>query len=600
MSSEITAVSRKKILIGNEAIALGAYHAGVSYGSGYPGTPSTEILEYFSRYPGVIAEWAPNEKCAYEAAYGASLYGARAIVTMKHVGLNVASDPFITSVYSGINGGLVLVVADDPGMHSSQNEQDSRHYARLAKAPLFEPSESNEAYRMMIEAVRLSEEHDTPVIFRSVTRVSHSTSVVEPLEVVPEVQLRTYEKNPQKYVMVPAFARERKKILLQRLKALKEYAEKTELNYFEWGSEEIGIIASGVAYLYAKEVYPEASFLKLGFTYPLPEEKIRHFAAQVEAVVVIEEVDPILEEEIRALGINMFGKSLFAETGELTPDIVADGLASLAKTLSSKSFYLNWHPKEKSGVEVPRPPVLCPGCGHRNLFYMLNRLRAVVMGDIGCYTLSVNQPLNSLDTCTCMGAGIGEAHGFSRVSGKDSKKVVAVIGDSTFVHSGITGLINAVYNRSNVLILILDNRTTAMTGHQPHPGTGKTLQGEETFTLDFEELARTCGASYVATVDPYDMQKTGEVLKEAYEKEGVAVVIAKRPCVLYEREERPTYRVIEEKCTGCGACFRLGCPAIEKKEKLAVINETLCTGCAACVYVCRFDAIERIGNDGEL
>ena len=591
--------SKKTLLLGNAAIALGAFHAGAKYGSGYPGTPSTEILEYFSKYPDVIAEWAPNEKCAYEAAYGASLAGARALVTMKHVGLNVASDPFVTSVYSGVNGGLVLVVADDPGMHSSQNEQDSRHYARLALAPIFEPADSQEAYSMMIEAFRLSEEYDTPVLLRTTTRVSHSSTLVEVDSVVQteKTELRHYAKNPQKYVMVPANARRRKQVVLERLEALKHYAEKTPFNYIEWGDSELGIIANGVAYFYAKEACPEASFLKLGFTYPLPKEMIRKFACEVEQVLVVEELDPVLETEIKALGINVWGKELFPGVGELTPEIVAEAISEIMKVTGRKAYSIGWVSRNFNGEIPPRFPVLCPGCGHRNLFFVLKKLRAKVMGDIGCYTLATNEPLNAMDTCTCMGAGIGEAHGFSRVIQTSGEKVVAVIGDSTFVHSGITGLINAVYNRGNVLIVILDNRTTAMTGHQPHPATGKTLQGEATYELDFEKLAISCGAIYVKTVDPYDLDETEKVLKEAYQTPGVSVVIARRPCVLYERTEKGYYLVDVDRCTGCGACLLLGCPAIYREGEKAVINHDLCTACGACTYLCRFDAIFKAGGD---
>jgi indolepyruvate ferredoxin oxidoreductase alpha subunit len=594
------AKSERILLLGNAAIALGAFHAGAKYGSGYPGTPSTEILEHFARFPGVIAEWAPNEKCAYEAAYGASLAGARALVTMKHVGLNVASDPFLTSVYSGVNGGLVLVVADDPGMHSSQNEQDSRHYARLSHAPMFEPADSEEAYLMIREAFTLSEKYDTPVILRSTTRVSHSSSLVKVEEITAEKENEStpYVKDTQKYVMVPSNARRRKEVLLNRLEALKNYSETTPFNFIEWGDTDLGIIASGVAYFYAKEAYPEASFLKLGFTYPLPEKMIRNFTREMDQVLVVEEIDPILEVEIRALGVNVWGKDFLPRIGELTPEIVAEAIARVLKVSRKKVFRIGWTPREFKEEIPSRQPVLCPGCGHRNLFFVLNKLRAKVMGDIGCYTLASNEPLNAIDTCTCMGAGIGEAHGFSRVIGSSNgEKIVAVIGDSTFVHSGITGLINAAYNQSNVLIVILDNRTTAMTGHQSHPGTGKTLAGEPTFELNFEEISRACGAGYVKTVDPYNLSETEKVLREAYNTPGVSVVIARRPCVLYERTERGYYIVDFEKCTNCGACLRLGCPALYRREAKVAIDPELCTACGACAYLCRFDAISKMEGD---
>lgn len=587
--------STKQLLLGNEAFALGAFHGGAKFGSGYPGTPSTEILENFARYPGVYAEWAPNEKCAYEAAYGASIAGARAIVTMKHVGLNVAADPFVTSVYSGVNGGLVLIVADDPGMHSSQNEQDSRHYARLAMAPMFEPSDPQEAYLMVQEAFKFSETFDTPVIVRSMTRVSHSSGVVEVSDSGFSGERRVYSKNQEKYVMVPSNARKRKEILIQRLKAMEEYSNATGFNRIEWGSKKLGVISSSVAYLYAKEVYPEGSFLKLGFTYPLPRDLIKQFVVEMEQVLVVEEVDPVLETEIRALGLNVFGKEYLPSSGELTPDLVAEAIWQLLKFTGKKSYNIGFAP-QKLEVDLPqRMPVLCPGCGHRNLFFVLKKLKAKVMGDIGCYTLALNPPLSALDTCTCMGAGIGEAHGFSKVVQEENdEKIVAVLGDSTFVHSGITGLVNASYNQSNILVIILDNRTTAMTGHQPHPGTGVTLQGKKTFELDFEQMARACGAGYVKTVDPYDLKATEDVLKEAYEFKGVSVVVARRPCVLYERTEKGYYSVDSEVCTSCGACFMLGCPAIVKDDTKASIKTELCTACGACYYLCKFDAIYKV------
>lgn len=585
----------KELMLGNRAIALGAFEAGAVFASGYPGTPSTEIIENFVLFPGVYAEWAPNEKCAYEAAHGASFAGARAFVTMKHVGLNVAADPFVTSAYTGVNGGLVVVVADDPGMHSSQNEQDSRYYARLAGVPLFEPSDQQEAYMMMKEAFELSEKYDTPVLLRSTTRLSHTLGVVEPAGVREEAR-KEVVRDPSKYVMVPGFARRRRKVLLERLTALKAFSNETRWNNIEWGDETIGIITAGVPYLLVKEVIPDASVLKVGFSHPLPEEKIRQLAREVEVLLVIEELEPVMETEIKAMGINVHGKDLVKRDGELTPEDVAAAVREALKLSSRKTFNLSWKQKEPARDLPPRPPVLCAGCGHRNLFYVLNKMRAVVMGDIGCYTLSVNPPLKSIDTCLCMGAGIGQAHGFSKVAGPD-KKVAAVIGDSTFVHSGITGLINSVYNRSNTVIIILDNRTTAMTGHQPHPGTGMTIRGEKTHELNFEELSRACGAGFVKTVDPYDLKETENVLREAFAFEGTSVVIARRPCVLYERVKRQPYYVVEEKCTGCMLCLRLGCPAISKHEDKVVIMRELCTGCGACAQLCRFDAIYQEGDE---
>lgn len=582
-------------MLGNRAIAVGAFEAGAAFASGYPGTPSTEILENFVLFPGVYAEWAPNEKCAYEAAHGASFAGVRALVTMKHVGLNVAADPFVTSAYTGVNGGLVVVVADDPGMHSSQNEQDSRYYARLAGVPLFEPSDQQEAYLMVKEAFEVSERFDTPVLLRSTTRLSHTLGVVEPEGERQEVK-REVHRDPGKFVMVPSFARQRRKVLLDRLEALSTFSSTTGWNTIEWGDETIGIITSGVPYLLVKEVIPDASILKIGFSFPLPEEKIRQLAREVEVLLVVEELEPVMETEIKAMGINVHGKDLIKRDGELTPEDVAAAVKQALKLSQRKTYNLSW-PQNQPVKDLPaRPPVMCAGCGHRNLFYTLNKMQAVVMGDIGCYTLSANPPLRSLDTCLCMGAGIGQAHGFSRAAGAD-KKVAAVIGDSTFVHSGITGLINSVYNRSNTVIIILDNRTTAMTGHQPHPGTGLTIRGEQTHELNFEAVARACGAEFVRTVDPYDLKETEKALRQAFEFEGTAVVIARRPCILYERVKRPAYYIDKEKCTGCMLCLRLGCPAIARSGEKVIILRELCTGCGACAQLCRFEAIYQEGEE---
>ncbi len=579
---------------GNEAIAAGAFEANVSLGTGYPGTPATEILENLVLYPGVYAEWCPNEKVAVEVALGASFAGYRALSTMKHVGLNVASDPFVTAVYTGVNGGLVIVSADDPGMHSSQNEQDNRHYARLSYAPMFEPSDPQEAYLMIKEAFEVSERFDIPVLFRTTTRVAHSRQNMS-IEGLRKDREPLFVRSAEKYVMVPSNARKRKKDLLIRVRRIKEYSESTDFNFIELNSHEVGIVTSGPAYLYIKECFPEASVLKIGFSYPLPEKLIRKLAQEVELLLVVEELDSIMETEIKSLGINCYGKEFFPADGELTPGIVADGIIKAMTSLKQKSYAIGWTSSERVEKIPERPPVLCAGCGHRNLFYVLKKMRAIVTGDIGCYTLAVNPPLSAMDTCVCMGASIGEAHGFEKVQPEESKKkVVAVIGDSTFVHSGITGLVNAVYNNGKSTIIILDNRTTAMTGHQDHPGTGVTLKGEKTVELDFEKLAKAIGVKYIAVVDPYNMKETEKALREAIEFDGVSLVIVRRPCVLIEKKKKPPYYIDEEKCTGCWVCLRLGCPAISKKGDKAEIESYMCTGCGACEFLCRFDAIHLV------
>lgn len=616
-----------RILVsGNEAIAAGAVEAGFLLGAGYPGTPSTEILESYSRYPGIYAEWCPNEKVALEVAIGASYAGVRSFATMKHVGLNVAADPFMTAVYAGVNAALVVVTADDPGMHSSQNEQDNRHFARLAHAPLVEPSDPDECYRFVRIAAEISEQFDTPILFRTTTRVAHSRQGVELLgslaaenaESLTELRknaIRPLERSAEKYVMVPANARRRKHAVLERMRRLREYSEASPLNVLELGSDVLGVITSGVAYHYVKEVFPEASILKLGFSYPLPEKLIRELASHVSTILVVEEIDPVVETEVRALGIPCHGKDVLPEEGELTADDVEAAIGRLLKDHPSSRYTVRGsfggHESEGATRDVlekvsafpQRSPVLCPGCGHRTVFYVLRKLRAVVTGDIGCYTLAAGPPLSAIDTCVCMGASIGEAHGAVRAREKareidenaETKKFVAVIGDSTFVHSGITALINSVYNHGNEVIVILDNRTTAMTGHQPHPATGRTLLGEETHELDLAELARAVGARFVETVDAYDMKALESVLRAALEAEGVAVVIARRPCVLTVKELPLPYEVHSAACTGCRLCLRLGCPALMWEDGKARILEHLCTGCGACAALCRFDAIHQVG-----
>jgi indolepyruvate ferredoxin oxidoreductase alpha subunit len=571
------------LLSGNQAIARGAYESGVRVAAGYPGTPSTEVLENIINYQGVYAEWSPNEKVALEVAIGASLGGARALATMKHVGVNVAADPLLTVAYTGVGGGLVLLSADDPGMHSSQNEQDNRHYARFAKIPMLEPSDSQEAKDFTIRAFEISETFDTPVLLRTTTRVNHGKSVVQ-LSLPKTPQPRKFERNLQKNVMIPAYGMKRHVVVEERTARLKEFAETTDLNSVEWGDRAVGVITSGISYEYVKEALPDASILKLGITWPLPEGLIQNFAKKVEKLYVVEELDPFLEDQIKAMGIDVTGKERFPIIGELNPKIVAAGF-------KGESFTAPAPP------ELPaRPPVLCPGCPHRGFFYTLNKLKAVVTGDIGCYTLSVLPPLEAIDTCVCMGASIGNAMGMKRAMPEDSDRpVVAVLGDSTFIHSGITGLIDAVYNNTPVTICILDNSITAMTGGQDNPSTGKTLMGEDAPALNLAALCRAVGVQDVLTVDPYNLDATEKALRYATGTGKPSVVITSRPCLLIKKAKRSAAPAVDkEKCTGCGLCLKLGCPAIETEEgegrRKARINPDLCTGCNVCTQVCRLGA----------
>lgn len=575
------------LLSGNEAIARGAYEAGVRVAAAYPGTPSTEILENIIQYETVYAEWAPNEKVALEVAVGASFGGARALCTMKHVGVNVASDPLLTAAYTGVNRGLVLISADDPGMHSSQNEQDNRHYARFAKIPMLEPADSQECKDLTLRAFEISEQFDTPILLRTTTRVNHGKSTVR-LSEPKEPVFGRFERDPQKYVMIPAYAMKRHVVVEERLERLRELSNTTDLNRIEMGDTAVGVITSGIAYQYVKEAVPQASVLKLGMTYPLPDRLIREFASKVEKLYVVEELDPFIEEQVRAMGIEVIGKERFPIIGELNPRLVAAGFGvELADT--------------PAPAEVPgRPPVLCPGCPHRGFYQVLKKMRAVVTGDIGCYTLGVLPPLEVMDTCVCMGASIGNALGVKRAQSPDDQRpVVAVIGDSTFVHSGITGLIDAVYNGTAATICILDNSITAMTGGQEHPGTGRTLMGHIAPKLDLPALARAIGVEDVLEVDPYDLQAIEKALTYAVRTNKPSVVITNRPCVLKGKAEKPPKpSVAPDKCTGCGMCFRIGCPAIESVKtddgKLrARINADLCQSCAVCMQVCRFEAIGR-------
>ncbi len=574
-------MSNQEVMTGNEGIARGAYEGGVQVGAAYPGTPSTEILENLARYPGVRCNWSPNEKVALEVAIGASMEGARVLAAMKHVGVNVAADPLLTLSYTGVGGGFILVSADDPGMHSSQNEQDNRHYARFAKIPLLEPSDSQEAKDYVLAGLELSERFDTPVILRTTTRISHSRSIVKLRERI-EIPVSGFQKNPAKYVMLPGFARRRHPLVEQRLEALRKEAETNPLNRIEPGSAEIGIVCSGIAYQYVREALPDVSVLKLGFVHPLPHGLVRRFAEMVREIIVVEELDPFLEEQLLAmgLGIPVKGKALFPLLGELGAEHIREKL--LGQTLKLISVR----------EEIPaRPPVMCPGCSHRGVFYTLNRLKLNVMGDIGCYTLGALPPLEAIDSCICMGASIGTALGMGKANPAAAQKTVAVIGDSTFLHSGITPLLDAVYNGASTTVLILDNSTTAMTGHQQHPGTGFTLQGQPTAAVDLETLCKALGVRRVVTADPFDLKGFRQIVKEELAAGEVSVIIAKHPCVLLSRASNKPLRVDPENCNDCGLCMRLGCPAISRQEDKVVINPTICTGCDLCRQLCRFDAI---------
>jgi indolepyruvate ferredoxin oxidoreductase alpha subunit len=580
---------------GNEAIARGVYEAGVRFAAAYPGTPSTEILEEYSKYDGVYAEWAPNEKVAVEVAIGAALGGVKALAVMKHVGVNVAADPVFTVSYTGIEGALVIISADDPSMHSSQNEQDNRNYAKFAKIPMLEPADPQEAKDYIKLAFQISEQFDTPVFFRSTTRVSHSKSVVLLDTPHAKDEKTTLHTNAEKYVMVPINARTRRVEVEKRQKALREFAETFPENKMEINDPEIGIITAGMPYNYAKDVFPDFSYLKLGMVYPLPEKLIREFASKVKKIYVIEELDPYLEEQIKAMGITVTGKDIFPYTNEFDPGIIKNAIHSDLHGVIS--------PYKES--LAPRPPNLCPGCPHRGLFYALKKSRAYVHGDIGCYTLSYLKPLEGLHSCICMGASIGMAHGMSKALGEKGKgKVVGVIGDSTFLHSGITPLMNMAYNQSDALIIILDNSTTAMTGMQEHPGTGYTLMGKEAKRVNLKVLVSALGIENIKVIDPNNLKESRAAIKEELAKPGPSVIIAERPCVLFKRSNlkpQAAMKINPDKCEGCKSCLDLNCPPIfwkkgatkegSKRKGIAIIDETLCNGCGLCAQVCKFDAI---------
>ncbi len=578
----------RALLSGNEAIARGAWEAGVTVATGYPGTPSTEILESARAFANdIYCEWSPNEKVALEVAAGACLAGARTIVTMKHVGLNVAADPLMTLAYIGTVGGLAICVADDPGMHSSQNEQDTRHYARFGKVPILEPSDSQEAKDFVALAMQISETHSTPVLLRSTTRVSHSSGAVALGERRPTAPLQGFQKNPQRFVPIPLYGRPMRVRLEERLAALAAAANTSPANRIEWGDRSLGIIAEGIAYQYVRELAPDASVLKIGWVWPFPDELIREFAAGVRRLLIVEELDPILEEHVRSLGIACEGRSLVPGIGELSSDRLA---AALGKSAPA-SF--------KIDADLPaRPPVLCPACPHRGIFSALGKFDVVVTGDIGCYSLGVFPPLKRIDTILCMGGGISMAHGMQKAdekSGDTSRtlpKVVGIVGDSTFFHSGITGLLDIAYNKGAATIIVVDNRITAMTGHQDHPGTGRTLMGEDTISASVEDFGRACGIKNIATVDPYDLKESIETIGKALGSDEPWLIVARSPCPLHARKSvGPARRVDQELCKKCKACLRLGCPAIEWANDEIRVNELLCGGCTLCEQVCKEGAI---------
>ncbi len=571
----------KTLMLGNEAVARGLYEAGCSFVSSYPGTPSTEITECVAQYPEVYAEWAPNEKVAMEAAFGACLAGKRSFCAMKHVGLNVAADPLFTISYTGVNAGMVIGVADDAGMHSSQNEQDSRHYARAAKLPMLEPADSGEALEFAKLAYELSERFDTPVLIKMCTRVSHSQSVVEPGERI-EVS-KTYEKNPGKYIMMPGNAKTRHPIVEARTQALADYADTAPCNVWEEGKDHsIGIITSSTSYQYVKEIFGDTyPVLKLGMVWPLPMKKILEFSGSVIDIVVVEELDSFLETQCREMGLEVYGKEKLPCIGEFSQNLIAE---AFGKEVS---------PGVKLQTAIPaRPPVMCAGCPHRGMFYTLAKNKLTVLGDIGCYTLGAVLPLGALDTTICMGASISGMHGFVKSGGAADKKTVAVIGDSTFMHSGITGLVNMAYNESNGTVIILDNSITGMTGHQQNPTTGFNLKGDPCAKIDLETLCRAIGIKRVRVVDPYDLAQCDAAVKEEVAAQEPSVIISRRPCALlkYVKHKKPVL-ADADKCVGCKMCMKIGCPAISITDGKAKIDNTLCTGCGVCTQLCKPGAL---------
>jgi len=579
----------KKLMLGNESIARGAYEASVRVASAYPGTPSTEITENIAKFDEIYCEWSPNEKVALEVAIGASVAGARSICSMKHVGLNVAADPLFTVSYTGVNGGLVIMVADDPGMHSSQNEQDSRFYARASKVPMLEPSNSQECKDYVIEAFEISEKYDCPVIVRLSTRVAHSQSIVGIGERA-DLELKPYVKNPGKYVMMPAMAKLRHIEVEKRMAMLKDFAEETKLNRIEWGNKDIGVITSGISYQYAREAFGDVSYLKLGMVYPLPDKLISEFAGNVKTLYVIEELEPFFENQIRKLGIKVIGKELLPVIGEYSASLIKE------KILGSTPE----KPYDIDSKSPMRPPVMCPGCPHRGMFHVLKKLKLNVTGDIGCYTLGALSPTESIDTCVCMGASIGMAHGMEKARGREfGRKTVAILGDSTFIHSGITGLIDIVYNKGCSTVIILDNSITGMTGHQQNPTTGFTIKGEPTRQVNLELLARAVGIDRVRIADPFNMKEFEKVVAEEVQADEPSVIISQRPCALLKNVRYEGTQRINENCRKCRSCMKIGCPAIVDKGDRIEINSALCVGCKLCSTVCSFNAIEKAGEHNE-
>jgi len=572
----------KKLMIGNEAVAAGLHDGGLSVVSSYPGTPSTEITEFLAVYDDIHSEWAPNEKVAAEVAFGASLAGARSACAMKHVGLNVAADPLFTLSYTGVNGGMVICVADDPGMHSSQNEQDSRHYAIASKIPMLEPSDSAEAYSFAKSAFELSEKYDTPVLLRMCTRIAHSQSIVETGEKQPAV-LKEYVKEPSKYIMMPGNAIKRHPVVEKRIADLTELAENCDYNSVELNSGEIGIITSGCSYLYVKEALGDTvSILKIGMPHPLPVKLIKDFAKKVKKLYVIEELDPIIETHVKSLGIDVVGKELFSILGEFSQQTIR------------KAFGMSAPDSVSADSPIPaRPPMMCAGCPHRGIFYTLAKKKITVLGDIGCYTLGAVPPLNALDSTLCMGASVSGLHGFNLAQGESAEgKSVAVIGDSTFMHSGMTGLVNIAYNATNSTVIILDNSITGMTGHQQNPTTGFNIKGDPAAKVDLEALCKALGINRVRVVDPYYLKACEEAVMEELKVAEPSVIISRRPCVLLKSVKHSAPLKVEpDKCKSCKRCMALGCPAISFKGGKAIIDSTLCVGCSVCKQLCAFDAI---------
>ncbi len=577
-------MSKKVIMLGNEAIARGAYEAGVKVSAAYPGTPSTEISEYIVNYKDdIYAEWSPNEKVATEVAIGASVSGVRSMACMKHVGLNVASDPLYTVSYMGVNGGLVIVVADDPGLYSSQNEQDTRMVARAAQVPVLEPADSMEAKEYMKKAFEISESFDRPVILRTTTRLAHSQGLVELCERA-EIEDKPYVKDVRKTVMMPGNAKLRHVEIEKRNLELAEAANTMDVNTVEMNDTKIGVITSGIPYQYVKEALPNASVLKLGMVNPLPKKLIADFAAKVDTLYIVEELDPVIEEQVKSWGIKAIGKEIFTVQGEYSANMLR--AAILQEELDIKA------PAAAAG----RPPILCPGCPHRSVYYVLNKLKLHAAGDIGCYTLGAVAPLSVVDTTICMGASISSLHGMEKAKGKDYiKNWVAVIGDSTFLHTGVNSLMNMMYNKATGTVMILDNSTTGMTGHQDHAATGKTLLGEPTYAIDIPALCKAIGVKHVIEVNAFDIKTLEKVVKEEVARDEVSVIITKTPCVLLDKSKKPVYVADSDKCKKCGMCMKPGCPAMTKKADGTIyIDDTMCTGCGLCETLCKFDAIKLV------